>query len=39
MLHRANVVTKDQLESLNLRVTALEGRLHREFPNEDKGEG
>lgn len=37
MLHRANVVTKDQLESLNLRVTALEGRLHREFPNEGEG--
>jgi polyhydroxyalkanoate synthesis regulator phasin len=35
MLHRANVVTKDQYEALLARVTALEGRLHKEFPNED----
>lgn len=33
MLHRANVVTKDQYEALAARVTALEGRLHKEFPN------
>lgn len=35
MLHRANVVTLDQLEVLTARVTELEGRLHKEFPNED----
>lgn len=35
MLHRANVVTKDQYEALEARVTALEGRLHKEFPNVD----
>lgn len=35
MLHRANVVTKDQYDALAVRVTALEGRLHKEFPNED----
>jgi len=35
MLHRANVVTKDQHEALAARVSALEGRLHKEFPNED----
>ena len=35
MLHRANVVTKDQYDELSARVTALEGKLHREFPNED----
>ena len=34
MLHRANVVTKDQYDALAARVTALEGRLHKEFPNE-----
>lgn len=33
MLHRANVVTKDQYDALAARVTALEGRLHKEFPN------
>lgn len=33
MLHRANVVTKDQYEALAARVTELEGRLHKEFPN------
>jgi polyhydroxyalkanoate synthesis regulator phasin len=33
MLHRANVVTKDQYEALAARVTALEGRLSKEFPN------
>lgn len=33
MLNRANVVTKDQYEALAARVTALEGRLHKEFPN------
>jgi polyhydroxyalkanoate synthesis regulator phasin len=35
MLHRANVVTKDQYDALAQRVTELEGRLHREFPNAD----
>ena len=35
MLHRANVVTKDQYVALAERVTELEGRLHREFPNSD----
>ena len=35
MLHRANVVTKDQYDSLAARVTALEGKLHKEFPNSD----
>ena len=34
MLHRANLVTKDQYDALAARVTALEGRLHREFPND-----
>ncbi|TVP79293.1 MAG: hypothetical protein EA353_06440 [Puniceicoccaceae bacterium] len=33
MLHRANVVTKDQYDALAARVTALEGKLHKEFPN------
>lgn len=33
MLHRANVVTKDQYDALAERVTQLEGRLHKEFPN------
>ncbi len=35
MLKKANLVTKDQYDALLLRVTALEGRLHKEFPNED----
>lgn len=35
LLHRANVVTKDQHDALAARVTDLEGRLHREFPNEE----
>ena len=35
MLHRANVVTKDQYDALAQRVTELEGRLHQEFPNAD----
>ncbi len=35
MLHRANLVTKDQYEALAARVTELEGRLHKEFPNGD----
>lgn len=34
MLHRANLVTKDQYDALAARVTALEGRLHKEFPND-----
>ena len=33
MLNRANVVTKDQYDALAARVTALEGKLHKEFPN------
>ncbi|MEN8829886.1 MAG: hypothetical protein ABF322_06185 [Lentimonas sp.] len=35
ILHRANVVTKDQYDALAARVTELEGRLHKEFPNND----
>ena len=35
MLHRANVVTRDQYETLAARVTELEGKLHKEFPNSD----
>jgi len=35
MLQRANLVTKSQYEALQARVTALEGRLHREFPNAE----
>ena len=35
MLHRGNVVTSDQLAALEARVQDLEGRLHREFPNND----
>lgn len=35
MLQRANVVTKDQYDALAARVTELEGRLHKEFPNND----
>jgi polyhydroxyalkanoate synthesis regulator phasin len=35
MLHKANIVTKEQHEALLKRVKALEGRLHKEFPNED----
>lgn len=35
MLHRANVVTKDQYDALEKRVVALEGRLHKEFPNAE----
>lgn len=33
MLNRANVVTSDQYKALAARVTELEGRLHKEFPN------
>lgn len=35
LLHRANVVTKDQYDALAARVTELEGRLHKEFPNNE----
>ena len=35
ILHRAHLVTADQLAALENRVTELEGRLHREFPNND----
>ena len=35
MLHRANVVTKDQYDILAARVSELEGKLHKHFPNED----
>ncbi|MGB0369810.1 MAG: phasin family protein [Opitutales bacterium] len=34
MLQKANLVTKDQYEALEARVTDLEGRLNKEFPNE-----
>lgn len=37
MLHRAQVVTTDQLAALEARVRALEGKWHREFPNDDSG--
>ena len=36
MLQRANLVTRDQYEALEARVTELEGRLHKEFPNESR---
>jgi len=36
-LNRAQVVTQDQLTALEKRVRDLEGRWHREFPN-DEGE-
>jgi len=35
LLHRANVVTQDQYDLLSARVTELEGRMHKEFPNEE----
>jgi Uncharacterized conserved protein len=35
MLHRANLVTRDEYDALAARITALEGRLHKEFPNGD----
>ena len=35
MLQRANLVTKDQYDALAARVTELEGRFHKEFPNKD----
>ncbi|WP_148216364.1 phasin family protein [Coraliomargarita akajimensis] len=35
MLTKANLATKGQLEALEARVTELEGKLHKEFPNED----
>ena len=35
MLQRANVVTREQYDELAARVTELEGRLHREFPNNE----
>jgi polyhydroxyalkanoate synthesis regulator phasin len=35
MLNMAKVVTKDQYDALEARVVALEGRLHKEFPNTD----
>ena len=35
MLNRANVVTKDQYDALAARVTELEGKLHKEFPNSE----
>jgi polyhydroxyalkanoate synthesis regulator phasin len=35
MLHRANLVTKDQYDALAARVVKLEGLLNREFPNQD----
>lgn len=38
MLNRAQVVTRDQFEALEKRVKELEGRWHREFPNDGAGE-
>ena len=35
LLKKANLVTRDQYDALAARVTELEGRLHREFPNQD----
>ena len=35
VLQRANLVTRDQYDVLAARVTELEGRLHKEFPNQD----
>jgi polyhydroxyalkanoate synthesis regulator phasin len=35
MLQRANLVTKDQYDALAARVTELEGRFHKEFPNKN----
>jgi len=35
MLQKASLVTRDQYEALVARVTELEGRMHKEFPNED----
>ena len=34
MLQKANLVTKDQYDALETRVKELEGKLHKEFPNE-----
>ncbi|MGE9290193.1 MAG: phasin family protein [Puniceicoccales bacterium] len=34
MLNRAQVVTQDQIEALEKRVRDLEGRWHKEFPND-----
>lgn len=35
LLNRAQVVTQDQLTALEKRVRDLEGRWHREFPNDE----
>jgi len=35
MLSRANLVSKEKFEALAARVTDLEGKMHKEFPNED----
>lgn len=35
LLKRANLVTRDQYDALERRVIELEGRLHKEFPNEE----
>lgn len=35
MLHKANIVTREQHDDLCQRVKALEGRLHKEFPNDE----
>ena len=35
LFKRANLVTRDQYDALERRVIELEGRLHKEFPNED----
>lgn len=34
MLNRAQVATQDQIEALEKRVTDLEGKWHKEFPND-----
>jgi len=38
MLHRAHVVTQDQLDALEERIKTLEGRWNREFPNDEDDE-
>ena len=35
MLHKANIVTREQHDDFCQRVKALEGRLHKEFPNDE----
>lgn len=35
LLKKAKLVTRDEYAALERRVVELEGRLHKEFPNED----